>query len=83
MSFLTKSFLRCNSCGKTVETCYDVPGLGLGGIAARNAGLDGWIQTGNNHHLCPSCAKPWLLKKEEMERELNRLAGVDTIEVDI
>lgn len=83
MSLITKSFIRCDSCGKTVETSYDVASLGLGGIAARDAGLGGWIDAGHAHHLCPRCAKPWLAKKAEMERELNRLAGIETVSVDL
>ena len=51
MAIFTKRFLRCNSCGNTVELTVDLEGLGFGGIAARDAGLDGWVDAGRNHHL--------------------------------
>lgn len=82
MSYFTKRFLQCDRCGKVIETCHDVAKLGLG-MAARECGLDGWIETERNHHLCPDCARPYLAKKEEMGRELKRLAGIKSIEVDL
>ena len=33
--------------------------------------------------LCPNCTESHLAKKREMERELKRLAGIETIEVDL
>ena len=83
MSIITKTYLRCDSCGKAVEADPSLERVGLGGIVARDMGFDGWISTDRTHHLCPGCAKPYLEKKAEAERELRHLAGIDTIEVGI
>jgi hypothetical protein len=83
MSFVKKEFIRCDRCKATREV---QPGTGdAGGLqwGAGTDGLEGWIETDRNHHLCPRCAGPYMDKKREMERELKRLAGIETIEVDI
>ena len=80
---IRKTFLRCDSCRKTVELPNDFTGCGFGGAAARDAGFGDWVDAGGGHHLCPTCAVPYLHKKADMERELKRLAGFDTIEVDL
>ena len=83
MSFIVKKFLRCDRCGKAVETKRDIDKMGLPSLMEREQGLEGWIATDRDHHLCPECARPYLDKKDEMERELKRLAGIETIEVDL
>lgn len=83
MSYFVRRFLKCDSCGKTEEIDFGAGRLGLVGTAARGRVVDGWIDAGNDHHLCSACAKPYLAKKEEMERELKRLAGYDAAEMDL
>lgn len=83
MAIIRKTFLRCDVCKKTVEAPEDIETLGIRPFDSEHASLDGWIETQPRHHLCPTCARPYLAKKDEMERELKRLAGIETIEVDI
>lgn len=81
MSYIVKKFLRCDRCGKAVETKRDIDRLGLPSSIELERDLEGWISTDRDHHLCPECARPYLAKRDEMERELKRLAGIETIEV--
>ena len=81
MSIIKKTMLRCDRCGKVVEAPESVASLGLPPFP--EGGLAGWIQTDGDHHLCADCARPYLAKKSEMERELKHLAGIETIEIDL
>lgn len=50
---------------------------------AQEAPAAGWLALGGDRHLCPACAAEYLRKKWHMERELMRLAGAKTVEVEI
>lgn len=50
---------------------------------AQEAPAEGWLALGDDRHLCPDCAANYLRKKWNMERDLMRLAGARTVEVEI
>lgn len=41
------------------------------------------MEVSRGHHLCPACAKVYADRKAEMDAELKRLAGIDSIEFDL
>lgn len=80
---IKRTLIRCDACKRTVEAPDDIETLGIRPHVPGFEHLDGWITTQGTHHLCPSCARPYLAKKAEMERELKRLAGIETLELDL
>lgn len=83
MAYIRKAFLKCDRCGAVRE----VRGTDVSYSSLRDldegAFDDGREKVGADRHLCPSCAGPYLSKKREMEAELKRLSGIETVEVDI
>lgn len=88
MAYVTKAAIFCNGCGKKVDfgerlttnflrstesvslsTKYE-----LGSLA-----LQDWLEVDSEHHLCPKCAKTYKDKQKEMQRELNKIAGISEI----
>ena len=78
-----KAALVCNSCGAKVEVDPTRDRIIISPFARPDDPLTGWLDLGGDRHLCPTCAKPYLEKRREMEEELRRLSGTSTIEFEI
>lgn len=79
---IKKAFLSCDKCGKVQEIGWtDEDPFSI--AAPPDERREGWFSPDREHHLCPSCAAAYKAKEAEMRRELNRLAGIKSIEVDI
>lgn len=81
MSIIRKMFVICDKCGARREIPFD-----QGDPFSPASGSEiyrEWFSPDRIHHLCPDCAAVYKARKEEMDRELKKLAGIETIEVDI
>lgn len=81
--YVCKAVLICNKCHEKIETSS----TGFDPFSLSGTDDDpkekGWTSPKVNVHLCPKCSARYLKKKEEMERELRELAGIDVVEIEI
>ena len=81
MSLVRKMVAICDKCGAVAELPFTETDpfnhLAPGDVP------DGWFAPDRAHHLCPACAEVYKARKAEYDRELKKLAGIKTIEVDI
>lgn len=83
MSHIRKAALICDKCGERldIDPAVDDP------FFSRTVQLESpwrrWMEVSRGHHLCPACAKVYADRKAEMDAELKRLAGIDSIEFDL
>jgi hypothetical protein len=82
MSIVRKMLVICDRCGKHQEIRWDEDDP-FSEFALADERRDGWFAPDHDHHLCPGCASAYKRKEDEMRRELKRLAGIKTIEVDV
>lgn len=82
MSLVRKMVVVCDKCGNHQEIAWseDDP---FSVAALPDERRAGWFTPDHDHHLCPSCAAAYKAKEAEMQRELKRLAGISTIEIDV
>lgn len=79
MTYLAKAALFCDHCKAKVE-CAPEAEPTLGFDLREDSPLKGWINVGLSHHLCANCAKAYLAKRSELERELKEEYLNDTNE---
>lgn len=78
---IRKMFVVCDKCGDRREIPYEeTDPFGAGALSDISRE---WFTPDRVHHLCPKCSATYKARKAEMDSELKRLAGIETIEVDI
>lgn len=82
MPLVKKVIAVCDKCGATQELRPDEPDP-FSPAALPDDRREGWFSPDREHVLCPSCAAVYSARKEAMERELRRLAGIKTMEIEI
>ena len=82
MAILSKKVLMCDRCGEQLAFDHDgnSKGIYFTPNASRGMPWEGWHEIGG-HHLCPACAEAYLERKEQMQRELDELAGFRHVDV--
>lgn len=83
MTHIRKAILICDKCGARLEIDPAVSDPFFSGIAQRDTPWREWLRIGGKHDLCPDCAGAYTDKQAEYERELKKLAGIKTIELDL
>lgn len=78
MTHIRKALLFCDVCGfeKVVNPQIDDPFCSS--YQKEECDIKEWMKVEENH-LCPNCASVYSKKREEMQRELDRLAGIKRI----
>lgn len=83
MTHIRKAALVCDKCGARIDIDPAVDNPFFSRFLYEDASWKDWMEVADGHHLCPACAKAYRERKAEMEAELKRLAGIDTIEFDV
>ena len=81
MALIRKMLAVCDKCGDKAELPFteDDPFYRF----TPGEVPEGWFAPDRGHHLCPACAAVYKARKAEYDRELKKLAGIETIEIDI
>lgn len=78
MTHIRKACLICDVCSEKIDIDPTLDEPFYSPTMAREHGLGDWLKVEQNH-LCPKCAKAYNDKKEEMQAELDKLAGIRRI----
>lgn len=79
MAYVIKSAIICNRCGEKVDLDPSHGKPLFSSYALEEIPLKGWLEVDDKHHLCPKCANVYKAKQEEMQAELNKIAGITEI----
>lgn len=83
MTHIRKAALICNRCGERVDIDPSVDKPFFSSFTKEGAAWGRWMEVQADHHLCPACAAAYRERKAEMEAELKRLAGIETVTFDV
>ena len=83
MSHIRKAALICDKCGERLDIDPTVDDPFFSRTVQLESPWRSWMEVTRGHHLCPACAKAYVERKAEMDTELKRLAGIDSIEFDL
>lgn len=78
MAYIRKALLICDTCGLEQNIKPDHEDPFYSSFHLEECGITDWLKVEENH-LCPSCAKVYKDKRDEMQRELDKLAGIKRI----
>lgn len=83
MTHIRKAALICDKCGERIDIDPSVEKPFFSSFTKEGTEWEKWMEAYSDHHLCPACAKAYRDRKAEMDAELKKLAGIETVSFDI